>query len=126
MVNGASWMSVFTRTIEVLQLSPSAICARASRFGRTLRWTGMSIGRAPGEATRTVPVYVPSARFAGFTDSVTEPGAVPVEGPAESQAPPRAVVVNGRGAPLLAMGTLRVRGAFAPDMASISMAFAAV
>ena len=59
---------------------------------------------APVEAMVTVPVYVPTARPAGLTLTVTGRGVLPPGGVAVSQLPPEVVdtlVVTGIGAPLL-------------------------
>jgi hypothetical protein len=45
--------------------------------------TGLLVALAA--VTVTLPVYVPAARPVGFTETLTLPGVVPLEGVAESQ-----------------------------------------
>jgi hypothetical protein len=43
---------------------------------------------APGAVMVTVPLYVPAARVAGFTETVNVPELLPLVGVAVSQVPP--------------------------------------
>ena len=47
---------------------------------------------APVDVTLTVPVYVPAAKPAGFSETFTVPGVVPLVGVADNHAPLEATV----------------------------------
>jgi len=96
------------------------------RFGRpaavTVKVTATVRGllAAPALATETVPEYVPAARPVGLTETLMEPGVVPLAGVAVSHAPPVVVVlvvVKLRAAPLLLVETLCAAGAAPPACA---------
>jgi hypothetical protein len=62
----------------------------------TVSVTGKLFGLllAPGAVIVIVPLYVPVARPAGFTETLRLVGAVPLAGVTDSQLPPLAIAVN--------------------------------
>ena len=68
-------------------------------------WTVCGLPVAPGEATVTVPVYEPAVKPAGFTETFTVPGVVPLVGIADNQVPVAvAVKLNAAGVELTRIG----------------------